>query len=62
MPAGMGSTFKHDEKWKFGDKQDELSKSGFYAGKYLVLSAIALVPAAVIGIVEYFALSKKKGK
>lgn len=62
IPAGMGSNFKHNEGWTFNSGSGELSKGGFYTGKYLVLSAIALVPAVVTGIVEYFAVSKKKDR
>ena len=31
-------------------------------GRYGVLTLLVVVPAAVTGIVEYFAISKKKGK
>lgn len=59
MPAGMASTFMHNTDWGFVGDSGDLSKAGFYVGKYLVLSAIAIVPAVVTGIVEYFKISDK---
>lgn len=60
MPAGMGSNFKHDKNWDFGT--ENLSKAGFYTGKYLVLVGLTAISAVASAVVTYFCTNKGETK
>lgn len=59
MLAGMGSTFKYSEGLKFGDDSGELSKAGFYAGKYLVFVGLNAISAVASAGITYLCTKKK---
>ena len=62
MPAGMASTFKHNSEWKFGTNKNDLSKAGFYAGKYLVLMCLTAISAVSSAGITYLCTKKKANK
>lgn len=62
MPAGMASTFKHDQEWKFGTGSGELSKAGFYTGKYLVSVGLTAISAVAGALITYFCTKTNANK